>query len=99
MALSIDVSEFFSTEDFADEATYTPASGAAKIDTRVIVTRDVDIVSPDNAMLVERRTVVSLMRDDIASPKRGDTITVGETVYTVDAVTSDNGYIVQVAVR
>ena len=82
-------------------ATYTPVSGAP-VTCRAIVNRDVAMVG-EYGQVTEKRTQIELMKQDVATPKRGDTIVIAEGVYagtyTVESKDSDDGYVVRVIVR
>lgn len=84
---------------FGEAGTYTPSGSAAQSIT-VIREHNVDF-APGGAesLVVERRTVLHIRKTEIASPGRGDTCVVDGTTYTVDAVLSDDGHIVQAVAR
>lgn len=98
MAIDNDVSEFFDEDDFAKPAVYTALAGGVT-DVSVIVINGVELVSQNDAELTEVRTVISLQASQVAAPKRGDTIKVGATNYTVDRKISDDGSLIEVSVN
>lgn len=85
--------------EFGEDATYTPAGGSAKAVT-VIVERGVEYVpGGSDSSMIERRTVLHLIKTEVSAPKRGDVCVVGATTYTVDAVVEDDGHVVRAVVR
>lgn len=84
---------------FGEAATYTP-SGGSPVAITVIVDRNVDLAPGGfDSTVIERRTVLNILKTEVAAPERGDVCVVGATSYTVDSVFDDDGYVVKVAVR
>lgn len=93
-----DLSVFFDTAVFADAGIYTPAGSAEEIPVDVIIDHNVEAVG-EYGQVVDLRTIASIPKTQVAAPNRGDRITIGATHYTVASLISDDGAIVQVAVR
>jgi len=84
-------------EQSGEPATFTPFGGSA-VATRAVVDRGVRLLN-EHGELMERRTVITLPKADVSAGKRGDTIDVLGSSYTVDSPLADDGYQLQVVVK
>ena len=82
-----------------DDATYNPAGGAP-VACRVIVNRDI-MLQPDG-ITAQAAAIGTSIEADLsvigAEPNRGDTFTVGAETFTVQAISRNDGIIVEAIV-
>lgn len=93
-----DVAAMFDADEFAVTAIYTP-SGCSPISITLIVDKSVDLVTLGESDVSDRRTVLTVQNVDVSAPARGDTWTVGATVYTFERVLDDDGIVSQIVVE
>jgi len=94
------------TESLADlfESAGTEAvltSGAIDTDCHVDIIRGVALQPDGFAAQVSGDSIIVefLLSEIVTEPERGNTITVGSTVYTVDSAVENDGYMVKAIVR
>lgn len=63
-----------------------------------LIERDLEFQA-ENGLSVERRTVVTMLVEDVGDLKRGDEIVSGALILRVQDPLSNDGYVVQVFVR
>ncbi len=75
----------------ADNASYVAQPGAAAVDCRVLVDRDVEAFGFDSRV-ASRMVVIHALVAEVGSPKRGAVFTVGAERFVVDAlIDADEG--------
>ncbi len=79
-----DLAAFFSTDDFAEAATYRPASGP-DVAVSVIVDRPTREVSLGGLAVSAPAIACRLRSSEVAQPRKGDAITIGAATYTIAA--------------
>jgi hypothetical protein len=91
---------FFNADEFADLATFTPTTGAAKV-VSVIIDKSVDLQPAgfSSAVVAQSITIEAILAELGKEPDRDETFTVSGTVYTVLSVVENDGYTVKVQVR
>jgi hypothetical protein len=87
-----DLSDFFSTNDFAVEATYTPSGGSAST-INVIFDKPFNSIPLDSGeMDVESNTPTALcISSDVSSVAHGDALIIDSTTYNVVGIQESAG--------
>lgn len=81
----------FNDPNIGEDATYRTAAGVETPGIRVVIEHDVDLVSLGESDIADRRSVVGLLKTDVANPARGDTVITAARAYALDKVLSDDG--------
>lgn len=75
-------------------------SQGGTFDTRVVISKNVEVMSAYDTQMPARRNLASLIKAEIPSPKRGHTITLeGGEVYVVDQLDTDDGHMIRVLLQ
>lgn len=98
MAFNVPALDATCFDVFGVAATYTPSGGSGSAVT-VIKDENVQVVSGGYSETTEERTVLSMMKSEVANPGRGDTVQIGATTYTLDQRISDDGFMARWAVK
>lgn len=75
--------------NLASAATYTPAGGDA-ISLNVVEQHEAAIEGPFSGELASDQFFAIVSKSDVAAPKKGDTLTINGTSYTVSRVSADD---------
>ena len=91
MAVETDTirSVFFDTDDYGQEATYTPAGGSASTINGILVKEAEDIEGGGEIGVIYSVTTFTCRTADVSSAAFGDSLATGGTTYTVRKVEPD----------
>jgi len=78
---------------FGADGTYTPTTGAP-VSMRIEIKRDVMLEDEEGGAYIRRN--MAFFASGQVTPKRGDTITIGDETWFVDRVESNDGYMTSV---
>lgn len=80
---------------------YTTKDGTTLTDpVWALVIQDLERERQDlDVVVMERLHVADLLSEEVGKPRRGDSFVDGATTWEVDDVLSDNGFMVQVAIK
>jgi len=90
--MTADLPAFFNTDEFADDATYTPQDGSAASAITAILELEATIEDRDWQTTRARTGIIRLQVSDIASPKQQDTVTIGTDTWVIQAILNGDDY-------